>query len=454
MNRIFLENYRCFKDSQSARLAPLTLLVGENSTGKTSFLALIRALWDVAFRDEAPDFREEPYDLGTFAEVVHNSGRRGGRASAFQAGFQYNKLGASTRVARVLGRRLKFQVSFEEQGAFPFPVKRTFTRGETWVEVASGEEGAHSVRFGTSSVESSYIEYTGSLFDESQLIPIRSVIRGIAHPSRRERAELGEEPESNGVSKEDATTILDDQDLERLRYFGVGFPRQVPFAGAPVRSRPRRTYDPTRPRPDPEREYIPMYLASISHREQKKWNSLKDALDEFGQKSGLFDEISIKSLGNTEGTPFQVQVRKFSGRMKGPQRNLIDVGYGVSQVLPVLTELLHPEAPPLFLLQQPEVHLHPSAQAALGSLFCSISGPSRQLIVETHSDYFLDRVRMDIRDKKTALKPEDVSILYFERGNMDVNIHSLRLDEMGNVLDAPPGYRQFFMDEVSRSIGL
>ena len=98
--------------------------------------------------------------------------------------------------------------------------------------------------------------------------------------------------------------------------------------------------------------------------------------------------------------------------------------------------------------------MHPSAQAALGGLFCSIAEKGRQVIVETHSDYLLDRVRMDIRDKKTALKPEDVSILYFEPGELEVKIHSLRLDELGNVLDAPPGYGQFFMDETRRSIGL
>ena len=49
MDQITLENFRCFREKQTARLAPLTLLVGENSTGKTSFLALIRALWDVAY---------------------------------------------------------------------------------------------------------------------------------------------------------------------------------------------------------------------------------------------------------------------------------------------------------------------------------------------------------------------------------------------------------------------
>ena len=112
------------------------------------------------------------------------------------------------------------------------------------------------------------------------------------------------------------------------------------------------------------------------------------------------------------------------------------------------------DAAPLFLLQQPEVHLHPSAQAALGTLFCQVAGPDRQLIVETHSDHLLDRVRMDVRDGKVPLKPDDVSILYFERGDLDVRIHSLRIDEEGNILDAPPGYRRFFMEETNRSIGL
>ncbi len=125
-------------------------------------------------------------------------------------------------------------------------------------------------------------------------------------------------------------------------------------------------------------------------------------------------------------------------------------------MLPILTELLNPDpdAPDLFLLQQPEVHLHPSAQAALGSLFCSVAEKGRQIFVETHSDYLLDRVRMDIRDKKTTLKPEDVSILFFELAEQNVNIHSLRLDGLGNVLDTPPAYGRFFMEEMRRSIGL
>ncbi len=59
---------------------------------------------------------------------------------------------------------------------------------------------------------------------------------------------------------------------------------------------------------------------------------------------------------------------------------------------------------------------------------------------------------MDVRDRISSLKPEDVSILFFERRGLDVRIHSLRIDKEGNVLDAPDGYRQFFMDEMTRSL--
>ena len=89
MDRITLKNFRCFREEQTARLAPLTLLVGENSTGKTSFLALIRALWDVVYRHRIPDFKEEPYDLGSFDEIAHHRGGRGGRAETFDTAFAF-----------------------------------------------------------------------------------------------------------------------------------------------------------------------------------------------------------------------------------------------------------------------------------------------------------------------------------------------------------------------------
>ena len=429
MDRITLENYRCFREKQSARLAPLTLLVGNNSTGKTSFLALIRALWDVAFRERVPDFREDPYDLGTFREIVHSRRESGDHAVAFKAGFTYQDFQESIERTE----EATFYVTFEGRSAIAFPVERTLVKEKTCFEVRSLAQGKHLVRF---------------------LAPERTLERKI-------KAKLHEWESSRVTPLSELACDLFDGPSRTIEYEVVvaalvsgSIVMSRPFASAPIRSQPRRTYDPTRPSRDPEGEYVPTYLTNLSFRDKMEWARLKEALEEFGRDSGLFDEIHIKLLGKTEGSPFQVQIRKFGRRVKGVKRNLIDVGYGVSQALPLLTELLRKDAPSMFLLQQPEVHLHPSAQAALGSLFCNIAGPERQLIVETHSDYILNRVRMDIRDKKTDLKPEDVSILYFETGELDVTIHSLGLDKNGNVLDAPPGYRQFFMAEMRRSIGI
>lgn len=244
--------------------------------------------------------------------------------------------------------------------------------------------------------------------------------------------------------------------LHKLRFYKDFYHR--PFANAPIRSHPLRTYNPSLLEYDAGGDYVPSYLANLYRRNADEWQLLKGQLEEFGNVSQLFDEIQVRSFGKSDGDPFQIQVRKHSGPKsrprKGPWRNLIDVGYGVSQALPVLTELLRPDGPTMFLLQQPEVDLHPQAQAALGTLFCQTASAGRQLIIETHSDYIIDRVRMDVRDGTTGLKPEDVSILYFEPGDVAVKIHSIRIDKAGNVLDAPKSYGNFFMDEVSRSIGL
>ena len=466
MDKITLKNYRCFREEQTARLAPLTFLVGENSTGKTSFLALVRALWDVAFRDEVPDFREDPYNLGSFNEIVHSRSGRGERAARFEAGF----------VDSLNLRRdsVSFCAEFEARSSDPFPAARRYKTNGTIIEICDQGTGQHSIGLSRLQADGPSIEkyptVEASLFsrDETHLAPLRSLEmeyrRNIVETEIPEGADEGIIRGRVGTG---SYRIRESQvGLEALEIFREtvnsfrmpAIPRLArvrPYAGAPVRSRPLRTYDPARPSADPEGGYIPTYLASLVHRNPDSWQKLKRSLEDFGRASGLFDEIAIKLLGRSEGTPFQVQIRKFSSKgRKGPHRNLIDVGYGVSQALPLLSELLRSDASQMFLLQQPEVHLHPMAQAALGSLFCHLAGQGRQLIVETHSDHILDRVRMDIRDKSTALRANDVSILYFEPGDLDVKIHSIRLDEYGNVLDAPIGYRKFFMEETSRSIGI
>ena len=453
MDEITLANFRCFRDVQTVRLAPLTLLVGENSTGKTSFMALIRALWNVAYQGHVPDFKEGPYDLGSFDEIAHHMGPKGGRAEEFFAGFR--GLPPTLKESRLVWGSVptEFAVTFRERGTAPFPVTIRMSQGTTWVELHYGKQAVRE-RFGTR--RGSWETMIRTVYARSWLDHPRIIVPFELAYLRLYDLDPEDERELTVLSGKRKPNEDDISDIGNL-YFSVtrSTTRQVStYASAPVRSMPRRTYDPAPAESDPEGKYVPMYLANIFYEDHAKWQALKVQLEQFGKQSGLFDEISIRSLGSRNSEPFQLQVRKFVGKLKGPWRNLIDVGYGVSQALPVITELMRDDRAPLLLLQQPEVHLHPSAQAALGTLFCQFAGPNRQIVVETHSDHLLDRVRMDIRDGITKVAPDDVSILFFERNKLDVRIHSLRLDENGNVRDAPATYRRFFLEETARSLGV
>ncbi len=448
MDSITLKDYRCFHEEQTARLAPLTLLVGENSTGKTSFMAMIRVLRDAAFGHGPLDFKKEPYDLGSFDEIAHYRGGKGGRAETFEAGFST----PSPKMHHIdfEDALYNFEITFEQKGTVPVPVRRLFRLGDTWIE-EKYEKGQPSLRVGT---RRGCWEVPTSVNSRVNLDEIRMLPFFFTVSTLFMRDGKGQAPNFTPLEGSPAYSNADNDLLYHFldRIFFVPYGRV--FASAPVRSKPRRTYDPARSDRDPEGDYVPMYLADMYFQDKERWEHLKERLEEFGRSAGLFDEIAIRPLGKRGSDPFQVQIRKFGDRLKGPAHNLIDVGYGVSQVLPVITELLRENAPNLFLLQQPEVHLHPSAQAALGSLFCKVAGLDRQLVVETHSDYLLDRVSMDVRDGKTNLKPNDISILFFERDNLDVRIHSLRIDEEGNIIGAPDGYRDFFKEETTRFLKL
>ena len=474
---IRLQDFRCFHKQQTARTAPLTLLVGDNSTGKTSFLAAVRAVWEAAYGSGEPDFRHAPYDLGSFREIVYGPGRRRDEPVSFTLGFRspgterprdnsagvFEELLPSTSSSPLLD----FDATFESRAAAPYPATTAWRNGEA--SVAYRHADSEDAHWAFASPNGSWLypipePYQGVPELLARLLSPRNIRSDFVLPggflsggtsSPNEPFGLTADWKDSAKGSHNPPGQEDRADFSYLldQMFQRPTPKP-PFASAPIRSSPRRTYDPTRPVRDPEGDYVPTYLANVHLGDAIEWTALKARLEEFGRRSGLFDEIGVNQLNRTQGGPFQLEIRKFGTRRKGSKRNLIDVGYGVSQALPVLLELLRIDGPSMFLLQQPEVHLHPSAQAAFGGLFCETAASGRQIFVETHSEYILDRIRMDVRDRRTKLKPADVSILFFERLDLDVRIHSLRFDDQGNVLDAPDGYGRFFLDETRRSVGL
>ena len=332
MNSITLKNFRCFREEQTARLAPLTLLVGENSTGKTSFLAMIRAVLEISVGFQVPDFKEAPYDLGSFDEIAHHRGGSSGHVGTFDAGFNAVFQIEEGEVSN--DKPYHFEVTFGKKGTAPFPIRRRFAHGDTWFEERFQAGLPYYLRVGThrgvwerqipDSV-SAWLDRRGDY--TSPILILLSI--SVSESVRGEDTDFRPLP---------GTPDFKPEDMELLRGLAFEFTtlERPLFASAPVRSKPRRTYDPSRPTPDPEGDYIPMLLADLFFQDKKSWGALENRLQGFGKASGLFDEISIKPLGKRGSEPFQVQIRKFGGNLKGPQYNLIDVGYGVSQALPVI----------------------------------------------------------------------------------------------------------------------
>jgi len=129
-----------------------------------------------------------------------------------------------------------------------------------------------------------------------------------------------------------------------------------------------------------------------------------------------------------------------------------DIGVGISQVLPVVVAALHHNAG-LVAIEQPELHIHPAFQVALGDLFIEQIRECSDLtfILETHSEHLMLRFLRRIREtgeneapKNRNLMPEELSIYFIEQGEAGITCKSIRVDEDGDFIDRWP---QGFFEE-------
>jgi predicted ATPase len=170
-------------------------------------------------------------------------------------------------------------------------------------------------------------------------------------------------------------------------------------------------------------------------------------MERFGKESGLFKHVGIKEFGDEPSAPFEVTVT-----LEEQPLTVNTVGYGVSQALPVVVELISRKSNTSFSIQQPEVHLHPKAQAALGDLlFAVASEESKGLFIETHSDCLVDRFRLNFRQRKGP----DSQVLFFERVEGRNTVHVLPIAQNGEYPETQPlSFRAFFLNEQRKILGI
>jgi predicted ATPase len=129
--------------------------------------------------------------------------------------------------------------------------------------------------------------------------------------------------------------------------------------------------------------------------------------------------------------------------------NIADVGFGVSQVLPVLVALLVAEPGQLVYVEQPEVHLHPRAQFAMASVLAHAASRGVKVVAETHSSLLILGVQSLVAEGK--LDPQKVKLHWFQRDDKGkTTITSADLDETGAFGDWPEDFAQVDLEAESR----
>jgi hypothetical protein len=414
--RLELRNVRSFCSVPPVDLRPLTLLVGENSTGKTTFLSMLSHVHQALFPSVRPNFNVPPFDLGTYDSIATFKGGSYGRAGEFSVGF--------TETARSKERRVV--ATYESYKGQP-QLRELIASGEEGeVTIAVDKESLHCrVSLRIPSKEHAEFNFDLKRSTPDLEYPMSYMLQVAVSESLRQKS----------------TTKLDFRDSMQLMHI-VRSADGVVTALSPVRTKPRRTYDEFSDEFDPEGDHVPVLLSRLGQDDaDSESKALIEALREFGEDSALYRRIRTKHFGHKPSDPFQIQVT-----VAGPPSNLSDVGYGVSQALPIIVQSVLSAKAGRLLVQQPEIHLHPRGQAALGSFFAKlVAREKKQLVVETHSDYLLDRIRLEVARK--TLKPEQVQILFFEKPDLETFIHAIGLDERGNVVAAPGSYRRFFLEE-------
>lgn len=164
---------------------------------------------------------------------------------------------------------------------------------------------------------------------------------------------------------------------------------------------------------------------------------------------GLISQFRVEEVG-TESGLFRAYVSRGD---KSVETLITDVGFGVSQILPVITLLYYAPKGSTILIEQPEIHLHPSVQAGLADLFISATKTRElQIIVESHSEHFLNRLMRRVAEEDTKfgnVEPDDVGLYFCEYSNGRSKIQNLEVNLFGGITNWP---KDFFGDQIGEIV--
>lgn len=425
LTHLKLDNFKIWRSTGPLRLAPLTLLLGTNSSGKSSLIQSLLLIRQTVKSDDPnldlnlgnPDndsSKPDSVTLGQFQDVLC-------RSASTSPGTPANQFGIEFRWAE--------QPDGTDSSLFSARYRKGHDNSAEldMLRLGKDKQGFTVIRKKTGIYQLSLANQHRSLGQSADFRPERSFTFSDATLHK-----LGAQAEA---IKDIGPELIDE--LSRIIYLG------------PVRRLAQRDYIWSGRMPahigDDGAKAIDVLIASgVVHKRQTKAGlSISGDALLFEQAMywlktmGLADGLAIKQLGRS--ARFELQIVNHN-----EASNLKDVGVGVSQVLPVIVAALFAEPNHIVIIEEPESHLHPLAQSQLAELFATISQERGvQFIIETHSEHLLTRLQRRVAEQ--SIQPEALAMYFVERDGTKAKINALKLDEYGDISNWPPN---FFGDEM------
>ena len=431
MRYLFVDNFRGFKKT-SVPIADVNFLVGENSTGKTSLLNLLNLLQSPRFWFEQR-FDVEQTELGSFDDIVSiNAPDR----TYFRIGFfNREKRGEDERETSCIA----YLLTFKKGEGLPRVHRFSYAIADKQIHAKFGAKTLQ-YRFDdipkadSDSELKAVFEQWVRIHEQEETGYRQLVMPEIPISDLREDLLLAIAATSDAISKK----------LGKKLPRSWAIPR--PFAKgltwlAPIRSMPKRTYDKYMVEFSPEGAHTPYLIKKLLTDKNTK-KAFTEYLDRFGKNSGLFKSIAITPYGKNVTSPFELGII-----LENSPLNIETVGYGISQLLPIIVELFARRKDTWFAIQQPEIHLHPRAQVVLGEIFAELAvSRNAKFLIETHSDFTIDGFRLRYRKIGETKKPS-AQILFSERVRGENKLYPIAILENGELSeDQPRTYRNFFIN--------
>lgn len=458
-----LRNFKAFEDTGYIELKPITVLAGPNSAGKSTVLQSLLLLKQT-LESGSPDL-ELNLD-GRFLQFSGLDELTFGKPPLEECSISYEIEIESQMPARVVPDYYPDLAVPDEVEWIPLQ-----SQIELWFGVRKEEDGktivgvdnfdmtswAHHARRPRLSITRSEQGYDVTIKDLELPGPFRGrEIEGWAAryflPSYLfVKADVEDPTEGQSVVEVDPIFRFPLANLEQqLR-------RGLTYLG-PLRQEPQRAYKHTgSPYPEIghrgeaaaqmlwlERDEKVLYRRHAG--EELAEVALLSAVSDAFQLLGITQPIDVKSV---ESVVYQI-LFELKGWRHEKHVTIADVGFGVSQLLPILVMTLRSSDTSILLFEQPEIHLHPRAQAGLADFFLSLDLSERRLLVETHSDHFINRLRRRIGEDPTDQLREKISIVFVSppHDGQGATIEPLEVDRYGVIENWPPEFLPESADEA------